>query len=73
MRCHVCGKALRTSTTDLPRQVRDRTIVIFKDLPVVQCEGCPEYLIDDVTMAKVDELLAKVDTSVELKIIPFAA
>ena len=73
MKCHMCGRALRTSTTDLPLKVSNQTIVIFKDLPVVQCEGCPEYLIDDVTMTRIDELLAEVDMSAELEIIPFAA
>ena len=73
MKCHMCGKALRTATTDLPLKVSERTIVIFKDLPVVQCESCPEYLIDDATMTRVDELLAHVDGSAELEIIPFAA
>jgi hypothetical protein len=42
-------------------------------LPVAQCEGCGEYLIADAVFAKVEELLSKVDSSVELEIIPFAA
>ena len=35
--------------------------------------GCIEYLIEDPVMAKVDELLSRVDTSIELEIVPFAA
>lgn len=73
MRCRICGGTLQTTTTDLPFKVSDRTIVILKQLPVAQCEGCSEYLIADVVFVRVEELLSKVDTSVELEIIPFAA
>ena len=73
MKCRVCGSTLRTSITDLPFKVSDRTIVILKDLPISQCEACREYVIADAVFAKVETLLSKVDTSVELEIIPFAA
>ena len=73
MKCQVCGSTLRATTTDLPFKVSHRTIVILKHLPIAQCEACSEYLIADAVLAKVDELLSKVDTSVELEIIPFAA
>jgi YgiT-type zinc finger domain-containing protein len=73
MKCRTCGRALRARITDLPFKVSDRTIVILKQLPVAQCEGCGEYLIADGVFAKVEELLSKVDVSVELEIIPFAA
>ena len=73
MKCLVCGAPLREATTDLPFKVSDRTIVVVKSLPVLQCDGCPEYLLDDAVMTRVDELLSKVDRSVELEIVPFAA
>jgi YgiT-type zinc finger domain-containing protein len=73
MKCRVCGSALLETTTDLPFKVTDRTIVILKSLPIAQCQRCSEYLIEDSVFAKVEELLSKVDTSVELEIIPFAA
>ena len=73
IKCRVCGNTLRASITDLPFKVSDRTIVILKDLPVAQCEGCSEYLIADAVFAKVETLLSKVDASAELEIIPFAA
>ena len=73
MKCRVCGSTLRTSVTDLPFKVSNRTIVILKDLPVEQCEACSEYLIGDAVFAKVEELLSGVDAAVELEIIPFAA
>ena len=73
MKCLVCGAALRSITTDLPLKVSDHTIVVVKKLPVMQCDGCVEYLIEDPVMAKVDELLSGVDRSIALKIVPFAA
>ncbi len=73
MKCVVCGAALRSTTTDLPLKVSDRTIVIVKNLPVLQCDGCIEYLVDDAVMARVEELLSRVDRSIELEIVPFAA
>lgn len=73
MKCRVCGSQLRAAITDLPFKVSDRTIVIVKQLPVLQCEGCGEFLIADSVIASVDALLSKVDASAELEIIPFAA
>jgi YgiT-type zinc finger domain-containing protein len=60
-------------TTDLPFKVSERTIVIVKSLPVLQCERCSEYSFDDATFERVEELLGKADTAAELEIIPFAA
>ena len=34
--------------------------------------GCIDYLIEDAVMARVDELLSRVDRSTELQIVPFA-
>jgi len=73
MTCRVCGAGLQPIVTDLPFKVTNRAMVIIKDLPVLQCERCAEYLLDDATLARVDELLARADTSAELEIIRFAA
>jgi len=73
MRCTVCGGELRTTKTDLPFKVSDTAIVILKSLPVVQCVKCPEYLIDDAVLRRVDEILARVDGGTELEIIRYAA
>ena len=73
MKCTVCGGELRTATTDLPFKVGDTTIVILKGLPVVQCARCPEYLIDDEVLRKVDEILARVEGRTELEIVRYAA
>ena len=52
MKCRVCGAPLRSINTDLPLKVSDHTIVIVKKLPVLQCDGCIEYLIEDSVMAR---------------------
>lgn len=73
MKCRVCGSRLRPMTTDLPFKITERTIVILKQLPAMQCERCREYSIEDSVFARVEELLSKANTSAELEIIPFAA
>jgi YgiT-type zinc finger domain-containing protein len=73
MKCRMYRSILHPTTTDLPFKVSHRTIVILKHLPVVECEGCSEYLIADAVLAKVEELLSKVNSSVELEVIQFAA
>ena len=73
MRCTVGGAELRTTNTDLPFKVSDTAIVILKSLPAVQCVKCPEYLIEDAVLRRVDEILARVDGGTELEIIRYAA
>jgi YgiT-type zinc finger domain-containing protein len=73
MKCAVCGAELRSTTTDLPFKVSGTTIVILKGLPVVQCARCPEYLIEDEVLRRVDEILARVEGVTELEIIRYAA
>ena len=73
MKCHVCGAILRATRTDLPFKTAEETIVILKGLPVLQCESCAEYLIEDAVMARVDETLAAVDAASELEVIRYTA
>ena len=73
MRCLVCGGELRAHTTDLPFKVSDTSIVILKNLPVLQCGTCPEYLLEDHVLSHVDQLLGRVDSAAELEIIRYAA
>jgi len=73
MRCTVCGAELRTTNMDLPFKVSDTAIVILKSLPVLQCVRCPEYLIEDEVLRRVDEILTRVDGGTELEIIRYAA
>ncbi len=73
MKCAVCGGELKTATTDLPFKVNDTAIVIVKGLPVVQCGRCPEYLIEDEVLRRVDEIFARVEGGTELEIVRYAA
>ncbi len=73
MKCRVCGSVLHMVRTDLPFKVNDKSIVIFKELPVLQCQSCTEYMIEDPVMDRIDELLSTVDAAAELEIIRFAA
>ena len=73
MKCHVCGSKMEPWVTDLPFKVSDRAIVIVRGLPVIQCESCREYLIEDAVMKRVDELLGSVDKSAELEVVRYAA
>ena len=73
MRCTVWGAELTATRTDLPFKVRETSIVILKNLPVMQCGNCPEYLIEDGVLNRVDEILAPVDSGTEVEIIRYAA
>lgn len=73
MKCHVCGSQLRPAVTDLPFKRTDKAIVIIKDLPVLQCENCTEYLLEDSAMAAVEAILGRIDEAAELEIVKYAA
>lgn len=73
MKCHVCGSPLVPGVTDLPFKLSETTIVIVKGLPVLQCEGCSEYALEDGVMERVDAILERADPSAELEIIRYAA
>ncbi|MBW1692050.1 MAG: type II toxin-antitoxin system MqsA family antitoxin [Deltaproteobacteria bacterium] len=73
MKCHVCGSKMKSIITNLPFKVNETTIVILKDLPVLQCDSCSEYLLDDHVLKSVDEILRKVDTAAELEVVKYAA
>ena len=73
MKCRVCGGLLEHRVTDLPFKIGDSSIVVLKALPVMECRQCGETEIEDLTMRRVDQVLAGVDTSAELEVIRFAA
>ena len=73
MKCTVCGDELQATRTDLPFKVRETGIVILKSLPVLQCRSCPEYLIEDTVLGRVDDILASLGSQAELEIIRYAA
>jgi YgiT-type zinc finger domain-containing protein len=73
MKCRTCGAALKAAVTDLPFTMQANRIVILKGLPVLQCGQCGDYLIEDAVMVRVDELLARADSSAELEVLRYAA
>ena len=73
MKCQSCGSVMEPVTTDLPFKVSEKTIVILKALPVLQCRNCAEYLLEDEVLRRVEEIMAGVDRAAELEIRNFAA
>jgi YgiT-type zinc finger domain-containing protein len=71
MICHVCGANYRPIRSHLPFKLHEKAIVVVKDLPVLQCENCPEYLIEDEVMEKVDDLLEHACENAELEVISY--
>jgi YgiT-type zinc finger domain-containing protein len=72
MICHNCGGRLDKRITNLPFKISDNSIVIIKELPVLQCVNCNEYLIEDAVMEKVDAILNKIDRTTELEVLSYA-
>lgn len=73
MKCMTCGSSLQPVRSDLPFKVSEHSIVILKNLPVLECNNCGEYSIQDPIYRRVEEILDDVDASAELEIIRFAA
>ena len=73
MTCRLCGASLRRVVTGLPFKLSEQTIVVVKGLPVLQCENCTEYSLEDPVMVAVDKILEKVDVAAELEIVTYAA
>jgi YgiT-type zinc finger domain-containing protein len=73
MNCRTCGSVMEDRVTDLPFKVGDSSIVIVKDLPVIQCSNCSEYLLADAVMTHVEEILESVDKTAELEVVRYAA
>jgi YgiT-type zinc finger domain-containing protein len=64
---------MEPAVTNLPFKVKESTIIIVKDLPVLQCMNCNEYSLEDAVMEQVDKILEGADTSAELEVIQYAA
>lgn len=71
MNCHICGGNYERKSADLPFRLDYHSIVIIKALPILECDNCREYTIEDQVMKKVEEILDSVDNSVELEIVDF--
>ncbi len=73
MKCRLCGGRQEARVTDLPFKVSDTSIVIVKALPVFQCRQCGDIELEDGIMARVDQVLAGINSSAELEVVRFAA
>lgn len=73
MKCTICGAMMDRVQSDLPFKTDGNTIVILKNLPVLQCGNCTGYLIEDPVMHRVDQILAGVASRAELEVIQYAA
>lgn len=73
MICHVCGAKMSQVITDLPFKLRDTGIVVIKGLPVIQCESCREYLLEDAVMEQIEGILDHAGKSIEFEVVKFAA
>ena len=73
MKCGVCGARMIAALTNLPFKLSEERIVILKQLPVLQCTSCREYLIEDTVMARVEMLLGRTDSTAELEVLRYAA
>jgi len=54
-------------------QIKTALSYILKEVPVLQCESCTEYLLEDNVLQRVEKILVTVDPAAELEIIKFAA
>ena len=73
MKCTVCGAKMNSVISDLSFRTTESSIVILKSLPVLQCENCPEYLIEDAVLSRIDEILVGISGEAELEVIRYAA
>ena len=73
MKCTTCGALMASTHTDLPFKVGAHAIVVIKDVPVLQCGACPEYLLQDQDMERVEEILSAHNQDTELEVVRFAA
>jgi YgiT-type zinc finger domain-containing protein len=72
MICHNCGGKLEKLITNLPFKVNHDSIVVIKGLPVLQCQNCSEYSIEDEVMQNVDTILNRIDKTAELEVLSYA-
>ncbi len=71
MKCHVCGGLMTPTISDLPFRLGPTTIVVVKRLPVLECDSCAEFSIEDHVMEKVESLLERVGRDAELAVVGY--
>ena len=73
MKCTCCGTAMVRAHTDLPFKVGRHAVVVVRGVPVIECPSCPEFVIDDPDMERIEEVLAARSPTTELEVVSFAA
>ncbi len=73
MNCQICGSKLSAIETDLRFIVSSLSIVILKRLPVLQCDNCQKFRIEEAVMKQVEDILSKTNAKAELEVVYFAA
>jgi YgiT-type zinc finger domain-containing protein len=73
MKCHNCGGEFENVITDLPFKTGAHSIIIIKDLPVMQCGNCSEFIIEDLVMEKIDSIIGMTEKNVEVEVFRYAA
>ena len=71
MKCRVCGSLLNSTISDLPFRLGPTTIVVVKRLPVLECDNCVEFSIEDQVMVRVERLLERVGEDAELAVVGY--
>ena len=71
MKCHVCGGLLNSTVSDIPFRLGPTTIVVVKRLPVLECDNCVEFSIEDHVMVRVESLLERVGEDSELAVVGY--
>jgi YgiT-type zinc finger domain-containing protein len=69
--CRICQGRLQSRITDVPFKIADAAIAILKSLPVLQCRQCGAIELERETVNRLDQILAAVDGSAELKVIRY--
>ncbi len=72
MKCYRCGGTMQRIVTDLPFKTQKNSTVIIKNLPVLQCDTCREFELENEAMNYVESKINSVDNSAELEIIKYA-
>ena len=73
MKCTSCGANMVKAQTDLPFKVGRQAIVVVRGTPVLECPACPEFLIADSDMERIEEVLVVRSPTTELEVVSFAA
>ncbi len=55
----------------MPFKISKKSILIIKNLPVLECPDCKEYLIEDAIMENLEKIITGVDEKTKLEIVAY--